>query len=157
MIFLTVPADGACVCSCGSKLTPGETLTLTFIYTNTNSVQDDAFEYFLQNNQQTWVSVGTIDGACISHPTGVYVGSGTLTANHPCACSSIDVKNFSTDVDSSFISVCEGRCLIRYRTDMLRDNGCGTYGTLDIAGPRGVSIAAAGLGGSGTIDITNIL
>ncbi len=134
--------DGKASCSCcGCSLDPiGGTCELEFVYVNVNSIQDDAFDIELLKSDGTWVKAGNINGACES------------LESPPCACSKVDTKKFKFTIDQSFVSE-KAECAIEFRSIMTQDNGCGTFGTVDITGPNGTGFGGY-LGGDGLIDIS---
>lgn len=128
-------------CNTGCSLNPiGGSCKLTFIYTDVNSIQDDAFNIFLLKSNGTWVLAGNIDGACES------------LEFPPCGCSKVDIKKFDFTIDQSFVSG-KANCAIEFKSEMTKDNGCGTFATFDIIGPKGTGFGGY-MGGSGLIDIT---
>ena len=133
--------DDKITCSCcGCSLEPiGGSCELEFIYVNTNKIQDDAFDIELLKSNGTWVKAGNIDGKCESVNNPIY----------PCACSKIDTKKFTFTIDQSFVSN-QIKCGIAFRTIMTKSNGCGTFGTFDIIGPKGRGFGGV-LGDSGFI------
>ena len=144
-VALKIQDDGSklvsCTC-CACSLKPvGGSCELEFIYVNVNRVQDDAFDIELLKSNGTWVKAGNINGICESYPD----------PNDECLCGKIDTKKFKFTIDQSFVSG-KAECAIEFRSVMTQDNGCGTFGTFDIAGPKGIGFGGF-LGGAGLINI----
>jgi hypothetical protein len=145
MAQITFPKETDTGCKCFQKQLEGNSCTLTFKYVNTNSIQDDAFDFYLLNNDDTWIWVGNIDGKC-----GSYSGSG----EDNCNCASEDTRTFEYTIDNSFISTdCAGSPMIVFKNTQSADNGCGTFGTFDIIGPNGIGFGGL-LGDEGSIDVS---
>ena len=136
--------NGKATCDCcGCSLTPiGGTCELEFVFVNTNSIQDDAFDIELLKSDGTWVKAGNINGACNSYET----------PDDTCTCASVDTKKFKFTIDQSFVSG-KAKCAIEFRTIMTADNGCGTFGSFDVTGRNGTGFGGF-LGDSGFIDIS---
>ena len=131
-------------CDCGaSSCTLPSSCTLTFKYDDINSIQDDSFDIYLIKNDGTRVFAGNLNGVC-----------GTLANpdTDNCTCAEEDVRTFDFTIDQSFVSVCGG-CSIVFETEMVANNGCGTYATFTIIGPYGTGFGGW-MGDSGTIDIS---
>ncbi len=132
-------------CSQGCCKLPPEGCNLTFTYTNVNAIQDDRFDIYLIKNDGTEVYAGTIDGVCNSLQD---------PDNDPCTCSDVDTKTFDFTITQDFLgnNACNS-CSIQFRTEMVGDNGCGTYATFDVSGPYGSGFGGY-MGDSGFIDIS---
>jgi hypothetical protein len=130
--------DGRCFCPCELD---GGSCQLTFRYTNTNQIQDDGFDFYIIKPDGSERFIGNIDGACKS-------GSG-------CNCDNVDVFSFNTVVKQEDLSPCEP-CAIDWRSELVKDNGCGTAGFFEIIGPYGNVPDAGNIGGSGTIRLRDV-
>ena len=132
------PEDGRCFCPCELD---GGSCQIKFQYTNSNKIQDDGFDFYIIKPDGSERFVGNIDGACKS-------GSG-------CSCDNVDVFSFNTVIKQEDLSECEP-CSIQWRSELVKDNGCGTAGTFQIFGPYGEVPDAGNIGGSGTIKLRDV-
>ena len=122
----------------------GGSCTLTFTYVDVNSIQDDSFDFYLTKNDGISIKIGNLNGKCGSNND----------PNNKCGCSQVDTYTFDYTIDDSYITAnaCTGACEIKFNSIMVADNGCGTYATFTITGPKGTGFGGY-FGGNGTINI----
>jgi len=130
--------DGRCFCPCELE---GGSCQITFKYTNINKVQDDGFDFYIIKPDGSERFVGNINAACKG-------GGGP----GDCDCDNIDVFSFNTVVKQEDLTPC-GTCAVQWRSELVQDNGCGTFGFFEILGPYGSVEDAGNIGGSGTIKL----
>ena len=130
--------DGRCFCPCNLE---GGTCKLTFKYTNINQVADDGFDFYIILPDGSERFIGNIDAACKS-------GDG-------CSCDNVDVFSFDTVVSQKDLTECDD-CAIQWRSELVQDNGCGTFGLFEIIGPYGNVEDAGSIGGAGTIRLRKV-
>jgi hypothetical protein len=135
-----ITINGKVSCRCCYCILDGP-CTLTFIYRNVNEIQDDVWDIELFSARDGWVYAGTIDGTCDAYD---------ITGGD-CDCTKVDVRTFTFTIDQSFISESE-RCAIEFRSILVTDNECGTFGTFDIIGPKGEGFGGF-LGDNGFINV----
>ena len=134
---LPVIEDGECKCPC---FFPSGSCEIIFRYTNTNAVQDDGFNFYIIPPDKPERFIGNIDAKCKGYD------------DPPCGCSAVDVFSFTTTISQSDLNPCEP-CSIQWRSELVQDNGCSTFGFFEIIGPFGNVPDAGEIGGSGTIDL----
>ena len=133
------PNDGRCLCPCQLD---GGSCQITFQYTNTNKVQDDSFDFYIIKPDGSEKFIGNINGHCKQNVS-------------ECGCAEVDVFSFNTVVKQEDLDPCEP-CAIKWRSQLVQDNGCGTFGLFTIYGPYGEVPNAGSIGGSGTIHLRDI-
>jgi hypothetical protein len=133
--------EGRCFCPCELE---GSSCRLTFKYTNINQVQDDGFDFYIIKPDGSERFIGNIDAACKGGG-----GSGD------CSCANVDVFSFDTTINQDDLATCEP-CSIQWRSELVKDNGCGTFGLFEIIGPYGSVENAGEIGGAGTIYLRKV-
>ena len=113
---------------------------IIFRYTNSNAIQDDGFNFYIIPPNKPERFIGNIDAKCKSY------------SSPPCGCAEVDVFSFTTTISQSDLDPCEP-CTIQWRSELVQDNGCGTFGFFEIIGPYGSVPDAGAIGGSGLIDL----
>jgi hypothetical protein len=132
--------DGRCFCPCELD---GGSCQITFKYTNSNAVQDDGFDFYIIKSDGSEKFIGNINAACKN------------LINPPCGCAGEDVFSFNTVIKQEDLSPCEP-CAIQWRSELVQNNGCGTFGIFEIIGPYGNVPDAGNIGGSGTIRLRDV-
>jgi hypothetical protein len=135
-IQLRQTIEGVCECPC---ILPGGSCKLKFQYTNSNQVQDDGFNFYIISPNGTERFIGNINAHCKVNLS-------------ECDCAEVDVFSFETTIIQKELSAC-GPCSIQWRSQLVQDNGCGTFGFFEIIGPYGNVPDAGEIGGSGIIDL----
>ena len=133
--------EGRCFCPCELE---GSSCRLTFKYTNINQIQDDGFDFYIIKPDGSERFIGNIDAAC--------KGGGGYDE---CSCANVDVFSFDTTINQDDLATCEP-CSIQWRSELVKDNGCGTFGLFEIIGPYGNVENAGSIGGAGTIYLRKV-